>query len=512
MPQFNHFETKSGQQIDPTFGLNALSEETKRKTKAREQMNIAANVIRQSLAADGKGLTKGTEVNIEEGGQYTFSGDNATKDETNLYNIRKANYGKTGTGTNVTSKANFAPEQAALAKQAQDEAAMAVPHNTLRGGGTLTSATAPTTPTTYPNLVQPLPVPPTPISPVTAGVLSGTPIPLNPLMAAAANLSPGTSLKSGQSKSENMSMTDSVSNNYQNLQEVTTTSDIEVRDQLNMNQSDLAVASAMEALNSQVYGTTNPGVYKGLMEQNSKTMQATNEALVNQKSGTTLNTLNQGSVNRSMSTSKGKDESKSAALGGSGSTSPKIQTKKLLSASGVAFDVNVTEDGKTADFTGGAANRALVKDPKSMQLYSNEGSDDNASVGKGNGRFDYVARLAGESPDDYDNDLESYATKYGRNSKEFKDYASKPPTANDEKLRVRIIRGNPRVFYGNQEVAEYAPANYATEISKNGDLVDLNTEAEAQKKMGKTPQVLSVTLKGKLPAKFAERLARHPLF
>jgi len=512
MPQFNHFETKSGQQIDPTFGLNALSEETKRKTKAREQMNIAANVIRQSLAADGKGLTKGTEVNIEEGGQYTFSGDNATKDETNLYNIRKANYGKTGTGTNVTSKANYAPEQAALAKQAQDEAAMAVPHNTLRGGGTLTSTTAPTKPATYPNLVQPLPpVPPTPISSVTAGVLSGTLIPLNPLMAAAANLSPGTSLKSGQSKSENMSMTDSVSNNYQNLQEVTTTSDIEVRDQLGMNQSDLAVASAMEALNSQVYGTTNPGIYKGLMEQNARTMQSTNDALTKQGQSVIMDTLNQGSVNRSMSTSKGKDESRNSSAN-AGNNTPKIQTKKLLSASGVAFDVNVTEDGKTADFTGGAANRALVKDPKSMQLYSNEGSDANASVGKGNGRFDYVARLAGESPDDYDNDLESYATKYGRNSKEFKDYASKPPTTNDEKLRVRIIRGNPRVFYGTQEVAEYAPANYATEISKNGDLVDLNTEAEAQKKMGKTPQVLSVTLKGKLPAKFAERLARHPLF
>ena len=344
MPQFNHFETKSGQQIDPTFGLNALSEETKRKTKAREQMNIAANVIRQSLAADGKGLTKGTEVNIEEGGQYTFSGDNAAKDETNLYNIRKANYGKTGTGTNVTSKANFAPEQAALAKQAQDEAAMAVPHNTLRGGGTLTSASASATtptPTTYPNLVQPLPVPPTPISPVTAGVLSGTPIPLNPLMAAAANLSPGTSLKSGQSKSENMSMTDSVSNNYQNLQEVTTTSDIEVRDQLGMNQSDLAVASAMEALNSQVYGTTNPGVYKGLMEQNSKTMQATNEALVNQKSGTTLNTLNQGSVNRSMSTSKGKDESKQQSAA-SGNPQQKLPTVNFVQTSSGQRNVAAT--------------------------------------------------------------------------------------------------------------------------------------------------------------------------
>lgn len=327
MPQFNHFETKSGQQIDPTFGLNALSEETKRKTKAREQMNIAANVIRQSLAADGKGLTKGTEVNIEEGGQYTFNGDNATKDETNLYNIRKANYGKTGTGTNVTTKANFAPEQAALAKQAQDEAAMAVPHNTLRGGGTLTPTPTPTTvvPDNARPSVSELPADQQAAIARTAiaSTFGGAVIP-----------PAGTTLRSGESVSENLAITDSASNNYQNLKEVTTTSDIEVRDQLGMNQSDLAVASAMEALNSQVYGTVNPGVYKGLMEQNARTMQSTNDALTKQGQSVIMDTLNQGSVNRSMSTSKGSDKSRQQSASSGGGTNDPYDGGYLYSQTG----------------------------------------------------------------------------------------------------------------------------------------------------------------------------------
>ena len=101
MPQFNHFETKSGQRIDPTFGLNALSEESERKTKAREQMNTAAMVLRQSLGQRGKGLSTGTTATVSEGGGIEFTGTDAAKDESRLYNTGTANYGKTGKGINT---------------------------------------------------------------------------------------------------------------------------------------------------------------------------------------------------------------------------------------------------------------------------------------------------------------------------------------------------------------------------------------------------------------------------
>jgi len=244
MPQFNHFETKSGQQIDPTFGLNALSEETKRKTKAREQMNIAANVIRQSLAADGKGLTKGTEVNIEEGGQYTFTGDNAVKDETNLYNIRKANYGKTGTGNiSKTYEVQDGAQQKAMdfvsGANQQQRSLMDV---VAKKAASVAAGSSPAV--TLPD---------------------GTSIPA------------GTSVRSGASNEASIDAGSATSSGQTLLQKNTDRS-VRVDDDLQMNQSDLAVASAMEALNSQVYGTTNPGIYQKLMEQNKATSAAKNAA------------------------------------------------------------------------------------------------------------------------------------------------------------------------------------------------------------------------------------------
>lgn len=336
MPQFNHYETKSGRIIDPTFGLDALDAETKRKTKAREQMNTAAMVLRQSLGQRGKGLSEGTVATVSEGGGIEFTGDNAAADESRLYNTGTANYGKSGKGTTV-KEAQKRDAVDALASQFntrvaqanQSQAGMQAVGNNAIGAykATTLNTTLPTN--TVPGTQTPATLP-TPVSPTTATILGGvlppsliSPIyrpgvsaPLSNAQPAAPTASAATQQQSPTSNSMQAGTSVSFSsgggtNSYSGSTEIdnTTESDIEVRDQLNMNQSDLAVNDAMQALAFHLSGGQSPGTFRSMMAQNADTMKTTNEALAKQGTSQTIRagigeSQSSGAPNTSLSMSK----------------------------------------------------------------------------------------------------------------------------------------------------------------------------------------------------------------
>lgn len=315
MPQFNHFETREGQIIDPTFGLNALDAETKRKTKAREQMNMATNVIRQSLSAEGKGLTADTTVEIDEGGRYTFKGASGTKDLANLYNIRNANYGKSGYGDKSTETLNQTNSKHAeyAVKQRQEDAKPR--HEAAQS--------------------------------LLGGILSGT------------GLSPTKGMKSGTSSGVGLNVTDASSMSGNDMIDVQKDVSIAVDDKVQMNESDLRVAAAMEALNAQLYGGDNPGTYKALMEENSKTFQRVNEANKLENHATEQKLGPAFHVQDSMSTGGDKRDSKDfAPVSSAPRETPK--TKAFTQADSLSDNV-VAELDKDRNYTMQSGTSVLYK-------------------------------------------------------------------------------------------------------------------------------------------------------
>lgn len=374
MPQFNHYETKSGRIIDPTFGLDALDAETKRKTKAREQMNTAAMVLRQSLGQRGKGLSEGTVATVSEGGGIEFTGDNAAADESRLYSTGTANYGKSGKGTTVKETQKRAALDALasqfntrVAQANQSQAGMQAVGNNAIGAynATTLNTTLPTN--TAPGTQTPATTTlPTPVSPTTATILGGvlpssliSPIyrpgvsaPLSntqPTAAPTANASTTTQQQAPTSNSMQAGTSVSFSsgggtNSYSGSTEIdnTTESDIEVRDQLNMNQSDLAVNDAMQALAFHLSGGQSPGTFRSMMAQNADTMKTTNEALAKQGTSETIRAgIGESQSSSASSPSISMSKNQKASSGG-GAQKPQLPTVNFVQSSSGQRNVAAT--------------------------------------------------------------------------------------------------------------------------------------------------------------------------
>ena len=459
MPQFNHFETKSGQRIDPTFGLNALSEESERKTKAREQMNTAAMVLRQSLGQRGKGLSTGTTATVSEGGGIEFTGTDAAKDESRLYNTGTANYGKTGKGINTREvvsrdglnalKAQFGARNA---QAAQSQAGMQAAGNNAIGAynattlnTTLPTQTGATGTTTQSNNT------PTPISQTTSTILGGVlpasliapiyhkgvSLPLSNTQPAAAPVQQSGGQQPGQQQSSSMQAGTSVSyatgggsNSYQGTPQVdsTTESDIEVRDQQNMNQSDLMVNDAMQALAFHLSGGQSPGTFKNAIDQNNKTMNATNKALAKQGTSQTVKVGAEGETSSAPTTSltMSKDQ-KVANASGTPRQAPNM--KKFFNPSGQ--DIDVESKAGMLQFNGKVNGVSLVLEPNVINHSSTQS----------------------EFVNSFNNHYNGVSTPYGKDKYQIK---HNPKTGKDE------------IFVDGDSVGYVTPAKSTGQFDKTG--------------------------------------------
>lgn len=302
MPQVSQIELKQGNIVDPTFGLQALAHESERKTKENRQMEAVANTLRKQLEL--KKLSKGTTVTVNQGGGIEWTGENAAKDEANFNNWGANDYGKKGTGNSVTSKQitnragdarNRATSYVNADKGKFDAVAAEAARLSLNGKEPLDVKLP---------KINGVPPPGADImaeheAAVKQGELqkaSGSANLVIPEGATATTTPAKTTTPDGTTHSETVSAGESrtrgasvdlpsYNENGSELNLEQSVVDTEVTDYLKLDQTDLAVAQAMQDIYAQINGGASPKSYSGLMKMNEDTIAASRAAKL--ASGTT---------------------------------------------------------------------------------------------------------------------------------------------------------------------------------------------------------------------------------
>ena len=391
MPQVSQIDLKQGNIVDPTFGLQALARESERKTKENRQMEAVANTLRKQLEL--KKLSKGTTVTVNQGGGIEWTGEHAARDEANFNNWGENNYGRKGAGNSVTSKeisdGSVAARERAIQFTGANKGQVDVVTNKV---AQLAANGLPASTTTLP----PLPQPPGTTNPTTTGTVTPAlhpfisapaqtnPVPLAPIPSTIAAPPPainvpysGTTavaqkVAQAAAQPQNFSSSVSAGESYaiggsvnspdyaetgHNMNLETTVNDTNVTDYLRLDQTDLAVAQAMQDIYAQINGVNSPKSYDGMMKMNEDTIAASRAAEL--ASGTSTKevpgrswSINMRGANASFNESRSKDQ-RASSSGGSNQNQPKAAM--LIDRNGSSLTGTRVSDSESSFPNGGHA-------------------------------------------------------------------------------------------------------------------------------------------------------------
>lgn len=408
MPQVSQIDLKQGNIVDPTFGLQALARESERKTKENRQMEAVANTLRKQLEL--KKLSKGTTVTVNQGGGIEWTGENAAKDEANFNNWGKNDYGRKGKGNSVTSREisdgsvaarerglafvnSNKPEVDAVARRAAELAVGGVgtasaplppmPTQTTTGTTTPTTTTGTVSPALHPLISTPTPTNPVPLAPIPSTIAAPPPAVNVPYsgttavaqkvaQAATQNTNSHSSVRSGENKSYAASADGGTyAEQGTNMNLETTVNDTNVTDYLKLDQTDLAVAQAMQDIYAQINGGNSPKSYSNLMKMNEDTIAASRAAEL--ASGTSTKevpgrnwSVNMNGGRANVQESAGKDQS--ASTGGSTKVD---HDEDYIVYTGTGESTSVKAKSNYVNYDKAGNRTAIIWDPETLAKAGN---------------------------------------------------------------------------------------------------------------------------------------------